>query len=668
MGKEEETIYQVPMTLTERRPFVDGMNQYRALYEDSIENSDAFWLNKAKELLHWDKEPTVAFKGDFASGANMSWFGDGRLNVAFNCLDRHVEAGHGSARALIWEGDDPLLNKTLTFAELLAQVSQFSNYLESLGVGEGDRVAVYLPMVPEAVVVMLACARVGAMHNVVFAGFSAEALKERIEDSKPKLLVTADEGLRGGKIIHLKQTVDNALLRCAHPLDKILVVRRTGATVPMRAGRDSWFEEEVAKMSTRHEARPFPADNLLFMLYTSGSTGRPKGLVHASAGYLLYSLLTLRTTFDLRPAWEGDVFGCLADIGWVTGHSYIVYGPLALGATTVLFESTPTWPTPSRYWQLTQRWALTHLYTAPTVIRALMRHGATPLEGYDLSSLKVIGTVGEPIGPDAWRWYWHHVGGAGRAAVVDTYWQTETGGHLIAPMAGATLTKAGSATFPVLGISIAVLDELSGKELGLGEGVLTVTKPWPGLARGIWRDSVDEHGQTRFYRTYFQPYAKSYFTGDRVFRDSDGYLWIRGRVDDVLNVSGHRLSTAEIEGVLGKHSVCAEAAVLGRPDAITGEAIWAFCVKRHDLEIHTEKELKALVKEAIGGFAVPQRILLVDDLPKTRSGKIMRRLIRKILHGVRTIDELGDLSTLQNPASLDTLIRAVEQAEKLSKI
>lgn len=524
------TVFPVAKRVLERRPHVAGMAEYRRLQEECARDRSGFWLERARQLLTWQREPTVGLEGDFAAG-RVRWFSDGTLNVAYNCVDRHDP----ERLAIIWEGDEPAHNRRLTYGELGKMTSQMAHWLHSQGVEKGDTVAIYMPMVPEVVVAMLACARIGAMHNVIFAGFSADSLADRIIDSKAKVLITADQGVRGGKILPLKATVDAALnIAGTDRVQKVLVYERTGASVPMRPGRDCLWSVQVAAQPTFFAPVMVEAENPLFMLYTSGSTGRPKGLVHTSAGYLLYAALTMRYSFDYH---EGDIFGCLADVGWITGHSYVVYGPLANGATSVLFESTPTYPTASRYWDVVARLRITQLYTAPTVIRALKRFGGAPLDGYDLTSLRVIGTVGEPINPDAWQWYHDKVGG-GECAVVDTYWQTETGGHIVAPLPGATPTKAGSATLPCIGISVRVLDQHTGNTpdadvaqgSGSVDGVLAVAAPWPGMARTIFGD------HQKFFNTYFAPYPGHYFTGDRVHRDVDGYLWIRGRVDGTHGV------------------------------------------------------------------------------------------------------------------------------------
>lgn len=578
--------------------------------------------------------------------------------MAYNCVDRHVEVDPERV-ALIWEGDEPGQNRHISYKRLQEESSRVAHYLVSQGVKTGDTVTIYMPMVPEAVFAMLACARLGATHNVVFAGFSAESLADRITDSGSRVLITADEGRRGGKTIGLKHIADKAIKLSNGAIDRVLLFHRTGGRADFHPERDHWWHEHVPQQPDYFKPISVPSEHPLFMLYTSGSTGKPKGLLHTTAGYLLYAAETVKNVFDLR---EGDIFGCLADIGWITGHSYIVYGPLCNGVTTVLFESIPTYPTPSRYWDVIDRLKITQLYTAPTVIRALRKFGDAPLEGFSLSSLRVIGTVGEPISPDAWTWYSDKVG-KGRIPVVDTYWQTETGGHVIAPLAGLTVTKPGAATLPFYGIHVDLVDPSTGQVISGNdkEGVLVISKSWPGMARTVKGD------HQKYLDTYFKPYPGHYFSGDGAYRDKDGYYWIRGRVDDVINVSGHRISTAEIESALGRHSACAEAAVLGKPDDITGQSIWAFVIAKAKISpdnMHkVEHELKDTVRQAIGAIAVPRQVIVIDDLPKTRSGKIMRRIIRKILEGVTDKVQLGDLSTINNPEVIEKLLQAIHSKE-----
>lgn len=674
-----ETFYPIPPNLAPhgKRPHIDGLAQYEAMYAESVQDPDKFWLRHALESLVWDVPPQTGFKGDFASG-DITWFADGRLNVAENCIDRHAK-DNPDGPAIIWEGDEPTEQQTITFAQLRKATSQLAAFLLDCGITRGDVVTIYLPMIPEAAIVMLACARIGAVHSVVFGGFSAESLAERISDAQSRLLITADLGYRGGKTIPLGAIAAEALARNG-TVQNVLIYKRSRreeqpeAFNPTNCKITWWNSQTMSRYPEYLEPVPVSAEHPLFILYTSGSTGKPKGLVHSSAGYLLYTMLSMRWVFDWHP---GDRFGAMVDVGWISGHSYVVYGPLANGATTMIYEGTPFYPGPDRFWQLVERWGLTQLYTAPTVIRALQKHGEEPLGGHKLDSLRVLGSVGEPINPSAWRWWWSVVGGQGRCPVVDTYWQTETGGHVLTPLPGAIRAKAGSATVPFFGIVPEILsggpvEKRSSRDdmdsAATNNGVLVIRKPWPGMARTIYGDHA------RWRQVYFEPYPGSYFTGDRVYRDADGYYWIRGRVDDVINVSGHRLSTAEIEGALCRHAVCAEAAVLGKPDALTGQAIWAFCAVRPDIlssqytrpdgtvdEGQVRADLTHLVRQVIGGLAVPRQIVLVEDLPKTRSGKIMRRILRKLLEGERDLAALGDLSTLNNPTSVPAILGQIER-------
>lgn len=651
-------------TLESGEAHIKSVEEYESLRKESLNDPDTFWGRISRELLTWSTPFKTVLAGSFADGTS-TWFHDGKLNVAYNCIDRHVEAGHGDRVALLWEGDEPGDNRRITFSQLLEEVSRVAALLQSYKLDNTkDTVTIYMPMISETVFVMLACARLGIPHNVVFAGFSAESLRDRIIDAKSAIVFTSDFGKRGGKVIPLKPVVDEALNGIENIVKHYIVLYRGEQTVqaaePIKS--ESWIEamkpfEEVKFL----KAVPVSSEHPLFLLYTSGSTGKPKGLLHTTGGYLTYAAYTTRNSFDLHPE-RGDIFGCLADVGWITGHTYIVYGPLALGSTTVIFESIPTYPTPSRYWDTIDRLGITQLYTAPTVIRALRKFGEEPLRGASLKTLKVLGSVGEPINADAWLWYWKNVGKE-ECSVIDTFWQTETGGHVVAPLPAVHSVKPGAAGYPVIGIDAVLLDPVTGTELTERdvEGVLCIRKPWPGLARTIYGD------HERFFKTYFSTYPGNYFTGDAVHRDSDGHLWIRGRVDDVINVSGHRLSTAEIEAALGKHESCAEAAVLGRPDEITGQSIWAFCIIKPqssesltpEMESRLRSDMTRLVRKSIGPLATPKYIILTPDLPKTRSGKIMRRLLRKILAGEG--DQLGDLSTLNNPA-------VIEEVKKLVKI
>ncbi|KAJ3380863.1 acetyl-CoA synthetase, partial [Lobulomyces angularis] len=632
-----------------QKPYYDS-DLYKFEYKQSIENSDEFWNNKAKELIHWHHPYRKVSSGSFKDG-DVSWFHDGQLNVSYNCIDRHALVNPEKV-AIIWESDEPDVSKNITYKQLLEEVSKLANVLIKYGVKKGDNVAIYMPMVPEAVYSMLACTRIGAVHSVIFAGFSSDALRDRINDASCKILITADQGRRGGKSIHLKKISDEALKQCTS-IQKVIVFQRTGdKSVPFNTDTDVWMHEETAMQQPICSPELMGSEDPLFMLYTSGSTGKPKGVVHTTAGYLLGATMTVKYVFDYH---EGDIFGCMADVGWITGHSYIVYGPLSLGATTVLFESIPTYPNPSRYWHLVDKHKITQFYTAPTAIRALRRLGDEHVSSFDLSSLKVLGSVGEPIGTEAWLWY-HNVVGKGKCAIVDTYWQTETGSIIVTPLPGATLTKPGSASFPFFGVELAILHPETGKELEGNDvtGVLAVKKPFPSIARTVYKN------HQRYLDTYFKPYGGYYFTGDGASRDKDGYVWILGRVDDVINVSGHRLSTAEIESALVLHESCAEAAVVAIPDDISGEAIVCFCTLKveNSNEEELKKNLKQQVRQVIGPFATPKLIIITNDLPKTRSGKIMRRILRKI--AAKDVDvndseevlrsKLGDLSTLADPS------------------
>ncbi len=616
-----------------------------AWHRASHDPSD-FWLETANARLHWRTPPTVGLEGDFHQVPEqpLRWFSDGRLNVTESCLDRHLET-RGDKTAIVWEGDEPGDIRRLTYRELHAEVCRCANALEGLGVKPGDRVILYMGMVPEAAVAMLACARVGAIHSVVFGGFSAEALRDRIVDCGAQVVITQDQGRRGGRDIPLKHTTDAALADL-HDVRSVLVYRRTGAEVSFQEGRDVWWHDVVPSASEQHQAVVRGAEDPLFILYTSGSTGRPKGLVHTCAGYLLWSSWTCATTFDLR---EDDVFACVADIGWITGHSYIVYGPLANGATSLMFESIPTYPDAGRYWDMVERHRISVFYTAPTAIRALAAHGDEPVVRYDRSSLRVLGTVGEPINPDAWRWY-HQVVGEGRCTVVDTWWQTETGGHMITPIAPATATKPGSATLPLPGVQPVLFDAEDRLVVGPGQGRLCLKAPWPGIARTVWGDHA------RYVQTYFGMFRGMYFTGDGARRDADGYLWITGRVDDVLNVSGHRMGTAELEAALVATDEVAEAAVVGYPHDLKGQGVYAYVVLQDGGEPTPglEERMNAACREHIGAHARVDKVQVVPGLPKTRSGKVMRRILRKVAEGAP--EAIGDTSTLADPSVVEAIV------------
>jgi len=604
------------------------------LYERARADRLGFWAEQAR-ALHWHTPFTQTL--DWSNPPFARWFHDGELNVAYNCLDRHVEAGLGDRVALHWEGE-PGDSRSITYAELTAEVKRAANMLAKLGIGQGDRVAIYLPMIPEAVVSMLAVARLGAIHSVIFGGFSAESIRARVEDAEAKLVITADGGWRKGRVFPLKHAVDAALAAAETDVEHVVVVRRGENEVEWQQGRDLWWHDAMAEVDAEHEAQGFEAENPLFILYTSGTTGKPKGILHTSGGYLTQAAFTHRNVFDLKP--ETDVYWCTADVGWVTGHSYMVYGPLANGATQVMYEGTPDTPHPGRWWEIIQKYGVTIFYTAPTAIRSFMKAGREIPLAYDLSSLRVLGSVGEPINPEAWVWYRDIIGG-GRTPVVDTWWQTETGAIMISALPGVTTTKPGSAQVPMPGISIDVLDEDGthvGKEAG---GLLVVTEPWPSMLRGIWGDPE------RFKETYWSKFGDKYFAGDGAHLDADGDVWLLGRVDDVMNVSGHRLSTMEIESALVSHPIVAEAAVVGASDETTGQAVVAFVIlrskKAKDVSATEASQLlRAHVAEQIGAIARPREIFVVAELPKTRSGKIMRRLLRDVAEG----REIGDTTTL----------------------
>ena len=617
---------------------------YQAMYRRSIEDPDAFWADMANEHVHWfrkwDKVADWTFDGD----VSIRWFDGARVNVAWNCLDRHLEE-RGDKPAILWEGDAPGEERRITFRELHAEVCRFANVLKSRGVRKGDRVCVYMPMVPEAAVAMLACARIGAVHSVVFGGFSPDALRDRILDSDCRVVVTADEGPRGGRNVPLKRNTHEALEECPNT-HTCIVVRRTGNEVPWRDGRDVWYHEVMADASSDCPAEELDAEDPLFILYTSGSTGMPKGVQHSQAGYLLYTTLSFKYIFDYH---EGDTFWCTADIGWVTGHSYVVYSPLSNGATTVMFEGVPNYPDFSRFWQICDKFGVNIFYTAPTAIRALMGQGDDFVKRTSRESIRILGTVGEPINPEAWEWYYHVVGD-GRCPIVDTWWQTETGGVMITPLPGCTALKPGSATRPLFGIEPVLVDP-EGNELdGTAEGALCIKRSWPGQMRTVFGD------HERFIQTYFATFPGLYMTGDGARRDEDGYYWITGRVDDVINVSGHRMGTAEVESALVLHSTVAEAAVVGCPHRIKGQGIYAYVTLNAGTEgtDALKKELVGLVRKEIGPIASPDVIQFAPGLPKTRSGKIMRRILRKV--AANEVDDLGDTSTLAEPAVVDDII------------
>ena len=617
---------------------------YLAACERAASEPEAFW-REIGERLDWIRPFSEVKDVSFdAADFRIRWFADGTLNASANCLDRHLET-RGDQVAILWEGDDPAESRAITYREAHREVCRMANVLKAHGVEKGDRVTLYLPMIPEAAYAMLACARIGAIHSVVFGGFSPDSLAGRINDCASTLVITADEGLRGGRTIPLKANVDEALVQ-APGVRTVLVVRRTGADVPMHPGRDVDYAEAAAQVEDDCPPEAMGAEDPLFILYTSGSTGKPKGVLHTTGGYLAWSAWTHELVFDYRP---GEIYWCTADVGWVTGHSYIVYGPLANGATTLMFEGVPTWPAVDRFWQVIDKHQVNVFYTAPTAIRALMREGEAPVRATRRTSLRLLGSVGEPINPEAWLWY-HRVVGEGRCPVVDTWWQTETGGILIAPLPGATELKPGSATLPLPGVFPAIVDEQGRPKAGEAEGALTLTDSWPGQMRTVYGD------HQRFLETYFSTFPGQYFTGDGARRDADGYYWITGRIDDVLNVSGHRLGTAEVESALVAHPAVAEAAVVGFPHDIKGQGLWCYVTLKQGVAPSEElrKALVAQVREEIGPIATPDVIQWAPSLPKTRSGKIMRRILRKIAEG--ELGSLGDTSTLADPAVVEELV------------
>jgi len=609
----------------------------QSLYEEGERDFEAYWARHARELVSWSQPFTKTLEWD---PPYAEWFSDGTLNVSYNCLDRHVLAGRGDKVAFYWEGE-PGDSRVITYAELLEEVQKFANVLKGLGIKKGDRVNIYLPMIPEAAVAMLACARIGAAHSVVFGGFSSQSLSDRINDAEAKLLITADGGWRRGEVFPLKSQADEAL-KSTTTVEHVVVVKRGNNPISMTPNRDVWYHEEMAKADAVCVAEPMEAEHLLFLLYTSGTTGKPKGIMHTTAGYLTHVTTTFKYAFDHKP--ETDIFWCTADVGWVTGHSYIVYGPLANCATQIMYEGVPNFPANDRIWQIIEKYKATIFYTAPTAIRTYMKWGAQEPQKHDLSSLRLIGTVGEPINPEAWIWYNEYIGNS-RCPIIDTWWQTETGGMMITPLPGVTVTKPGSATFPLPGIGAELVDE-QGSRVMSGGGYLTLTTPWPGMLRGIWGD------QKRYRETYWSRFPGRYFAGDGAKLDSEGYLWLLGRVDDVMNVSGHRISTTEVESALVSHPSVAEAAVVGANDAMTGQAIIAYVTLRGGLEVD-EKVLREHVAKEIGPIAKPKMIFFTPDLPKTRSGKIMRRLLRDVAEG----RNIGDTTTLADASVVSELQR-----------
>ena len=643
----EAKVYPVPAEVA-AHAWINN-DQYLEMYQRSVDDPEGFWAEQAQQFLSWYKPWDKVLDWDFTKG-HIRWFEGGKLNVSHNCLDRHL-ATRGDQTAIIWEGDSPNEDKKITYKQLHEDVCKFANALKGLGVKKGDRVCIYMPMIPETAVAMLACTRIGAIHSIVFGGFSPDSLKDRIVDAECNVVVTSDEGLRGGRQVPMKANADKAL-QSTPSVQKMVVVKRTGGNISWVEGRDVWYHDVMATASTDCPPEHMDAEDPLFILYTSGSTGKPKGVLHTTGGYLLHAATTHKYIFDYH---DGDIYWCTADVGWVTGHSYIVYGPLANGATTVMFEGIPTFPDAGRFWQVVDKHQVNTFYTAPTAIRSLMREGEGPVKATSRKSLRLLGSVGEPINPEAWEWYYQNVGDS-RCPIVDTWWQTETGGILITPLPGATALKPGSATRPFFGVTPALVDAEGQFLEGATDGNLVITRPWPGMMRTVYGD------HPRFIETYFSMYKGLYFTGDGARRDEDGYYWITGRVDDVINVSGHRMGTAEVESALVLHPAVAEAAVVGFPHDIKGQGIYAYVTLKMGVE-PTEalrKELIAHVRKEIGPIASPDALQWAPGLPKTRSGKIMRRILRKI--AANEVDALGDTSTLADPNVVTDLVdnRAVK--------
>jgi acetyl-CoA synthetase len=638
----ESKIYEVPEAFA-RNAHIDAAT-YEAMYRRSVSDPAGFWAEQAEKFLDWDKQWDRVLDWDYSKG-HIRWFEGGRLNACYNCVDRHLES-RGDQVALIWEGDDPARDARITYKELHEHVCRMANVLKSRNIKKGDRVCIYMPMIPEAVYAMLACARIGAIHSVVFGGFSKESIKDRILDSDCHTVITTDEGLRGGRTIPMKANADEALLSCPN-VHTVVTVQHTSGKVDWHEGRDIWYHEAINTVSSDCPVESMDAEDPLFILYTSGSTGTPKGVLHTTGGYLLYASITHKYVFDYH---DGDVYWCTADVGWITGHSYIVYGPLSNGAVSLVFEGVPTYPDASRFWQVCDKHKVNTFYTAPTALRSLMRMGEAPVKSTSRESLRLLGTVGEPINPEAWEWYYHTVGDA-RCPIVDTWWQTETGGHMITPLPGAMKMKPGSATRPFFGVQPAIVDRKGNILEGAAEGSLVITHPWPGQMRTVYGN------HQRFIDTYFNAFPGKYFTGDGARRDEDGDYWITGRVDDVLIVSGHNLGTAELESALVLHNAVAEAAIVGFPHDIKGQGIYAYVTLVNGIEPSDElrSELVKHVRKEIGPIATPDIIQWAPGLPKTRSGKIMRRILRKI--AANQVDSLGDTSTLADPAVVADLIK-----------
>ncbi|VAW94332.1 Acetyl-CoA synthetase [hydrothermal vent metagenome] len=640
-----DKIYDVPANFASETNIT--AEQYQHMYQQSIDDPDGFWAEQAEQFISWDKKWDRVCDWSYdKSNLSIKWFEGAQLNVSYNCIDRHLK-DRGDQTAIIWEGDDPKDSLNITYSQLHEHVCKLANVLKSRGVKKGDRVCIYMPMIPEAAYAMLACTRIGAVHSVVFGGFSPASLKDRILDSDCRVVITADEGVRGGKAVPLKANTDKAVADCPN-VHTVLTVKRTGGAIDWNEKHDVWYHDLIAEASADCEPEKMNAEDPMFILYTSGSTGKPKGVLHTTGGYILFATMTTKYTFDLQ---EGDIYWCTADVGWITGHTYLIYGPLANGSTTISFEGVPNYPDASRFWQVCDKHKVSVFYTAPTAIRALMREGDSPVKKTSRSSIRLLGTVGEPINPEAWEWY-HKVIGEGRCPIVDTWWQTETGGHMITPLPGATKLKPGSASTPFFGVVPAIVDPETGKIIEETEarGALVMARPWPGQMRSIYGD------HDRFYETYFSQYPGYYFTGDGARRDKDGYYWITGRMDDVLNISGHRMGTAEIESALVLHDDIAEAAVVGYPHEIKGQGIYAYVTPIIGVEPSDKlkAELIGLCRSEIGPIAKPDVIQWAPGLPKTRSGKIMRRILRKIAEN--DIDNLGDTSTLADPAVVTDLV------------
>lgn len=645
----QSAVKYFPSPQATEHAWIDSMNQYKSMYEHSVKDPEGFWAEQASEQLVWQKKWDEVLSWDF-NDPHVSWFAGGRINASVNCLDRHVASHRRNKAALIWESDNGR-SKVYTYQSLYKKVNKFSNVLKAHGIKKGDVVALFMPMIPEAIIAMLACARIGAVHTVVFSGFSSQALRDRLQASRAKLIITADAGRRGGRRIPLKAMTDEALLE-SPSVQTVIVVSHAHNEVDITPGRDFFYHEETRRPDIANYCEPevMDSEDPLFILYTSGSTGKPKGIVHTTAGYLLQSTLSSKYLFSIH---DEDVYFCTADIGWITGHSYVVYGPLSLGGTSLIFEGVPTYPNPGRFWELVEKHGVNQFYTAPTAIRSLMKEGDEWPAKYDLSSLRVLGSVGEPINPEAWSWFYEHVGGR-RCPIVDTWWQTETGAHMIANFPGFTPMKPGSATLPFFGVQPVLLDE-KGNDVPVGEdGRLCIKFPWPSMARGMW----DDPGNVRFKENYFSAIPGYYFTGDAACQDEDGYFWLRGRLDDVINVSGHRMGTAEVEAAINSHPAVAESAVVGFPHDVKGEGIYAY-VTLNDASAASEELKKMIighVRKEIGPIASPDVVQFVPDLPKTRSGKIMRRILRKVAAGERDKEAFGDLSTLVDADVVDEII------------